>query len=58
MVEETTSPPLDEKGKTCIQEVVGELLFYSRVIDSSITTAVRMLSEQQSAPTEETNIAV
>ena len=58
MVEESASPPLNEKGKTRIQEVVGVLLYYSRVIDSFIATAVNMLSEQQSAPTEDTNIAV
>ena len=58
MIEEITSPPLDQKGKTRIQELVGVLLHYSRVIDSTITTAVKMLSEEQSSPTEDTNKAV
>ena len=47
-----------KKGKTRNQEIVGVLLYYSRVIDSSKATAVNMLSEQTSAPTEATNIAV
>ena len=57
MVEESTSPPVDEKGRTRIQELVGVLLYYSRVIDSSIA-AVNLLSEQQSYPTEDTNKAI
>ena len=55
MVEESTSPPVDEKCKTRIQVIVGVLLYYSRATDSSIATAVNMLSEQQFAPTEDIN---
>ena len=55
MVQEPLSPLLDDKGKTRIQEIVGVLLYYSRVIDSFIATAVNMLSEQIAAPTEDTN---
>ena len=57
-VEEHISPSLDDKRKTRIQEVVGVLLYYSKVIDSSIAIAVNRLSEQQSARTEDTNKAV
>ena len=46
------------KGKTRIQELVGVLLYYSRVIDSTITTAVNKPSEQQCSPTEDSNKAV
>ena len=56
--EESTSSPLDQKDKTRIQKLVGVLLYYSRAIDSTITTAINMLSEQQSFPNKDTNKAV
>ena len=57
MLEDIT-PPLDQKGKTLIQELVWVLLYYFRVIDSTIPTTVNLLSEQQSSPTEDTNKVV
>ena len=38
--------------------IVRVLLYYTRVIDSSIVTAVNMLSEQQFAPTKDSNMAI
>ena len=46
VVEESTLSPLDVKGKTRLQEIVGVIL-YSKLIDSFIATAVDMLSEQR-----------
>ena len=42
-VEEHISPLLDDKGMTRIQEIVGVLLYYPRVIDSFIVTAVNTI---------------
>jgi hypothetical protein len=48
------SPTLTPQGKKRIQQVVGALLYYSRVIDGMIMTAIRSLAYQQATATKDT----
>jgi hypothetical protein len=56
-VYEDTSPPLDAISTKRIQKIVGLLLYYARIIDSTMIVAVTKLASQQAAPTIETQIA-
>ena len=49
-----TSPLLDAKGITCLQEVIGTLLYYARAIDSTMLVALRSLASAQMKGTEAT----
>ena len=48
------SPPLDEKGKKRIQQIVGSFLYYARAIDLTILPALSEISSLQAHPTENT----
>ena len=48
------SPPLDDKGKKRIQQIVGSFLYYARAIDSTILPALNEISSSQAHPTENT----
>ena len=52
--DEDTSPPLDEKGKKYIQEVIGTFLYYARAVDATMLPALGTLATQQANPTENT----
>ena len=49
-----TTPPLNDKEKTRIQQIVGSLLYYVRAIDSTILPALSEISSLQAHPTEAT----
>ena len=48
------TPPLDDKRKRRIQQIVGSLLYYARAIDSTILPALSEISSLQARPTEAT----
>ena len=48
---EDTSPPLPPEGKTHIQRVTGSFLFYGRVVDNTILSAVNKIVMSQATPT-------
>ncbi|EJK54685.1 hypothetical protein THAOC_25667, partial [Thalassiosira oceanica] len=52
--EESTSPPLDKKGKRFIQQVCGKFLYYGRAVDSTLLMPISAIASQQANPTEET----
>ena len=51
---EGTSPLLDAKGITRLQEVIGTLLYYARAIDSTMLVALGSLASTQTKGTEAT----
>lgn len=52
-----TSPLLDAPRTKRLQVICGIFLYYSRVLDFRIATAVNSLSSRQSKPTEEVELA-
>ena len=50
------SPKLNKHGIKHIQQIVGTFLYYGRAIDNTILPALNEISQQQSAPTTETNM--
>ena len=52
------STVLDEKGKKCIQEILGTLLYFARAVDPTILVTISSLSTQQSKPTMQTIAAI
>ena len=46
-----TSTPLPPAGIKRVQEIMGTLLFYARIIDSTLLVALNEISTQQAAPT-------
>ena len=57
-VEEDTSPPLNAKGITRVQRIVGALLYYARAVDNKLLVGLSAIGAQQAAATERTNAAV
>ena len=49
-----TSTPLDKKGTTKVQSIVGSLLYYARAIDNTLLPALNSIAAQQAKPTENT----
>ena len=49
-----SSPKLDEKGKLCIQQVLGTCLYYARAIDNTILPGLSAIASEQATPTERT----
>jgi hypothetical protein len=49
-----TAPPLNPKGKTRIQQIVGSFLYYGRAVNITILKALNSLARQQSKPTQTT----
>jgi hypothetical protein len=56
-IPEDTSPPLDAKAITRLQQIVGTLLYYARAIDSSMLVALGNLVEDQTKGTQNTETA-
>ena len=52
--QESTAPPLDEKGKKFIQQVCGKFLFLGRAVDSTLLCPISAIAAQSSKPTEDT----
>ena len=52
------SPPLDDAGTLHIQQLIGAVRFYSRAVDNKLLVALSELGQQQSSPTEDTNIDI
>lgn len=52
------SPPLNDKGKTRVQRIVGALLYYARATDPKLLVPLSAIGTQQAAPTEATAAAV
>jgi len=48
------SQPLDKSGITCLQEVIGTLLFYARAIDNTMLVALGSLAAAQATGTDTT----
>jgi hypothetical protein len=53
-----TSPRLDAKALTHLQNVVGTFLYYARAIDSTMLVALGSLASQQNNGTKATTIAI
>jgi hypothetical protein len=53
-----TSELLDDNHKRCIQEIVGALLYYARVVDNKLLVAISTISARQSKTTIATEQAV
>jgi hypothetical protein len=51
---EQPSRLLDKVEKTYVQAVTGTLLYYARLVDSTILTTLNAIATQQAAPTEST----
>lgn len=49
-----TSPALDAKGTTLVQQIVGCLLYYARAIDNTMLVALNTIGSSQAKPTQET----
>ena len=49
-----SSPPLDEKGKKRIQQIVGSFQYYARATDTTIPLALSEIATQQSKATKRT----
>jgi len=47
-----TSPPLDAKGIKKIQQIVGSILYYTRVVDMSVLTTLSLIAMEQTKATE------
>jgi hypothetical protein len=52
------SPPLSNKNKKYIQEVVSTFLYYARCVNSTMLTALGTIATQQANPTKNTTIKV
>ena len=50
--EPAPSPYLYSKDTTCIQQIVGTLLYYARAVDPTMLPAINDISSQQSTSTE------
>ena len=48
------SPPVDEKTKTRVQQVVGTILYYARAVDLTLLPALSSLASEQAKATERT----
>ena len=48
------SPSLDKKDITKIQQILGTLLYYARMVDSTLLVAISDLETQQTHPMERT----
>jgi hypothetical protein len=51
---ENPSPLLSKREKTYIQVVTSTLLYYARVVNSTILTTLNAIATQQAAPTQDT----
>jgi hypothetical protein len=51
---EDTSQKLTPPKKKYIQEVIGVFLYYGRVVNSTMLTALSFIASAQAEPTEET----
>jgi hypothetical protein len=49
-----TSPTVDGKATTRIQDVLGTLLYYARVVNSTMITAIGSIATQQANATTAT----
>eukprot|EP00957_Ditylum_brightwellii_P015140 1141295-Ditylum_brightwellii.AAC.1 len=52
------SPPLNNKQKNRVQQVLSTLLFYARVVDPTMLVAINSIAAQQAVPTENTAAAI
>ena len=48
------SPPVDEKEKTRLQQIVGTLLYYVSAVDITILPTLSTIASKQAKPTEQT----
>lgn len=53
-MKEDDSPKLDPNGIKLIQSIVGAVLYYGRMIDSTVLVACNDIASQQSSATERT----
>jgi hypothetical protein len=51
------STPLDKKGLTRLQQVIGTTLYYARAVDNTMLVSLGTLASKQSAATEATSAA-
>ena len=54
IIHEEESPPLNDKNKKSVQQVLGSFLYYARAIDLTILHALSAIASEQSKPTERT----
>ena len=52
--EEPNAPPVSDKQKKWIQQVVGKFLFYGRAVDSTLLCPLSAIASQSAQPTTET----
>ena len=53
--ETTSSPPPNNSGKLCIQQLVRAICYYAKAVDNKLLLALSELAKQQSSPTNDTN---
>ena len=54
VAQESTAPPLNEKGKKFIQQVCGKFMFLGRAVESTLLCPISAIAAQLSTPTEDT----
>ena len=52
------SPPATSAQRHYLQRVVGKFLYYAMAVDGTMLFAIKLLSQQQASPTEQTMLAV
>ena len=52
------SPPLNAAGITCVQYIVGALLYYPQAVDNKLLVALREIGQKKASATEATNDAI
>ena len=52
--DDDTSRLATKEEKTFVQQVVGTFLYYGRVVDSTMLTALSVIASEQASPTENT----
>lgn len=57
-IPDDNSKPLSPQKSKNVQQIIGSLLYYARAVDPTILVALGSISQQQSAPTENTWLAV
>ncbi len=53
-----TTDPLDKKGTTRVQAIVGSILYYARAIEHPMLPSLNEISREQAKPTSKTSIKI
>ena len=58
VAEEYTRPKLKNEGKKRVQDILGALLYYARVVHNRLLVGLRVIGAQQASATEQTAAAI